>query len=170
MGLDNLLHAVRLVKKRGFKLHVAIGGSGSLRLHLEKLRKVLDLENEVTFMGFVPNNVLPIAYGACDASVVPTAQLECFGIIVLEALASGRTTLVTPVGALPEVMRKIEGEWIAKDATAEGIADLMTAFLRGLLPVHSPEELHELVKQEYSSEKAVNAYERLLFPLGDLAC
>jgi glycosyltransferase involved in cell wall biosynthesis len=164
MGLDNLLNAILLIKKHGYGLHVAIGGSGSLRTHLEKLRDALDLENDVTFMGFVSANILPLAYGACDASVIPTAQLECFGIIALEALACGCTTLVTPVGALPEVMHNFEPKWIARDATSEGIADLLLAFLQRRLPSHQPKELHDLVKQKYSAEKAVDAYERLLFP------
>jgi len=163
MGLDNLLRAIVLIKKLGYGLHVAIGGSGSLRTQLEKLRNALSLENDVTFMGFVPANILPLAYGACDASVIPTAQLECFGIIALEALGCGCTTLVTPVGALPEVMQKFEPKWIARDATSEGIADLLLAFLQRRLPSHPRNELHNLVKQYYSAEKAVNAYERLLF-------
>jgi glycosyltransferase involved in cell wall biosynthesis len=162
MGLDNLLRAIVLVKKYGYGLHVAIGGSGSLRSKLEKMRNELGLEDDVTFMGFMPADSLPLAYGACDASVIPTAQLECFGIIALEALACGCTTLVTPVGALPEVMQNFEPAWIARDATSEGIANILLAFLRKLLPYHEPQELHNLVEQNYSAEKAVNAYERLL--------
>jgi len=162
MGLDNLLQALALVKKRGYGLHVAIGGSGSLRARLEKLRDDLGLQNDVIFMGFVPENHLPLAYGACVASVIPTSQLECFGIIALEALACGRTTLVTPVGALPEVMQNFESEWIAKNATAEGIADLLIAFLKNLLPTHSPQELHDVVERMYSCEQAMMSYEHFL--------
>lgn len=162
MGLDNLIKAVSIVKKEGYDLKVIIGGCGSLRMRLEKYRDRLGLKNAVMFMGFIPGDDLPLAYGACDASLIPTAKLECFGIIALEALACGRTTLVTPVGALPEVMRNIEPRWIARDSNPKGIADLIIAFIKKDLPVHSPHELHRLIEQEYSCEKAMNSYERFI--------
>ena len=162
MGLDNLLQALIMVKKRGFNLHTVIGGSGSMQANLTKLRDALGLQDEVNFMGFVPAAQLPLAYGACDASIIPTAQLECFGIIALEALACGRPTLVTPVGALPEVMRNFEPGWIASDATPEGIADLLVAFLQNRLPTHPPQELHNMIERKYSCGQALMAYERFL--------
>ena len=161
MGLDNLLHALVIVKKRGFCPFTVIGGSGSLRLSLEKLRDELGLHECVRFMGFVPADQLPQAYAACDASIIPTAQLECFGIIALEALACGKTTLVTPIGALPEVMRNFQTEWIARDATAGGIADLMSAFLNDRLPPCSARDVRDVIERKYSYERALSAYERL---------
>jgi glycosyltransferase involved in cell wall biosynthesis len=163
MGLDNLLRALAIVKKRGFHPHTVIGGSGSLRVFLEKLRDELGLHKCVCFMGFVPASILPQAYAACDASIIPTAQLECFGIIALEALACGKTTLVTPVGALPEVMRNFQPEWIARDSTAEGIADLMCSFLNKSLPPFSYRDVQDVIKKKYSFECALTAYERLFF-------
>jgi glycosyltransferase involved in cell wall biosynthesis len=162
MGLDNLLQALTMVKKRGFNPHTVIGGSGSLQANLMKLRNALGLQADVTFMGFVPAAQLPLAYGACDASIIPTAQLECFGLIALEALACGRPTLVTPVGALPEVMQNFEPEWIARDMTPEGIADLLVAFLQNRLPTHPPQELHNMIERKYSYEQAMMAYEHFL--------
>jgi len=162
MGLDNLLKALVLVKRRGFIPLTVIGGSGSMSGHLVKLRDSLGLQEDVMFMGFVPANQLPLAYGACDASIVPTAQLECFGIIVLEALACGKPTLVTPVGALPEVMRDFQMEWIARDATTEGIADLLSAFLDKKLPSSSFCDIRAMIEQKYSYELALSAYERFL--------
>ena len=162
MGLDNLLHAVSIVKKRGFNPHIVIGGSGSLKATLTRLRDAIGLQDCVTFMGFVPAAQVPLAFGACDATIIPTAQLECFGLIALESLACGRPTLVTPVGALPEVMADFESEWIAQDATPEGIADLLVAFLQDRLPTHPPQELHNRVERKYPFEQAYNAYERLL--------
>jgi len=162
MGLDNLLQALALVKKRGFRPYTVIGGSGSLRPSLEKMCDELGLRNDVYFMGFVSANDVPLAYGACDASLIPTAQLECFGIIALEVLACGKPALVTPVGALPEVMRNFQAEWIAHDATANGIADLLTVFLGKRLPPSSFRDIRTVIEREYSYESALSAYERFL--------
>lgn len=162
MGLDNLLRSIALVKKRGFHPYVAIGGSGSCRACLEKMRDKLGLQDDVRFLGFVPADKLPQFYAACDVSVIPTTQLECFGIIALEALACGIPTLVTPVGALPEVMRNFEPRWVALDYTPEAIADLICAYLSGALPKHTAEELRRIIAQRYVVEDAIAEYDRIL--------
>jgi len=162
MGLDNLLSALVLIKQDGFHPYTVIGGSGSWRTRLEKMRDELGLQDDVAFVGFVPADRLPLAYAACDASVIPTAQLECFGIIALEALACGKPTLVTPVGALPEVMRNFEPRWIASDHTPEAIAHLICSHLEGKLPVHTPEELRSNIMQRYTVERAIAEYEQIL--------
>lgn len=162
MGLDNLLKALALVKRRGFSPLTVIGGNGSLKASLIRLRDLLGLQDDVMFMGFVPANQISLAYGACDASIIPTAQLECFGIIALEALACGKPTLVTPVGALPEVMRTFEAQWIASNNTPEGIANLLCDYMRGSLPQHSPDELRAIIRKYYMVERAVEAYEQIL--------
>ena len=164
MGLDNLLHALNIVRTRGHQVHTYIGGSGSQLPSLLALRGKLDLNDEVTFMGFVSGERLPFAYGACDASVIPTAQLECFGIIALEALACGRPTLVTPVGALPEILQPVEPRWIAQGNSPEQIADLLCAYLAGHLPSHSGETLRQNLAVEFSFETALKAYEQVLIP------
>ena len=161
MGLDNLLRALVLVKKQGFHPYTVIGGSGSLKASLIKLRDYLGLQDDVMFIGFVPANKISLVYGACDASIIPTAQLEGFGIIALEALASGKTTLITPVGALPEVMRNFEPQWIASNRTPKGISDLIISYLSGSLPSHPPDELRAVINLQYTTEKAVMAYERV---------
>ncbi len=162
MGLDNLLQSLAIVRQRGYQFHIVIGGNGSQLARLTNLCNVLGLEREVTFMGFVPGEQLALAYGACDASVVPTAQLEGFGIIVLEALACGRPVLVTEVGALPEVMQNFEPKWIARGHAPEDIADLLCAYLAGDLPVHTAETLRETVSERYGFPRALDSYERIL--------
>jgi glycosyltransferase involved in cell wall biosynthesis len=162
MGLDTLLRALDLVRRRGHKLRTFIAGEGSQRVRLEMLRRHLNLESEVTFMGFVPGASLPLAYGACDASLIPTQALECFGIIALESLACGRPTLVTPVGALPEVVNGFEPRWVARDSTPEQIADVLCAFLGGRLPARSAEELRERLTDQYGFARALRTYGQIL--------
>jgi glycosyltransferase involved in cell wall biosynthesis len=162
MGLDNLLRALAIVRERGYQFHAVIGGNGSQLARLTNLRNDLGLESEVTFMGFVPGDKLALAYAACDASIVPTANLECFGIIALEALACGCTTLVTSIGALPEVMAHFEPKWIARGHLPDDIADLVSSYLTGELPAHNSEVLRATLMARYSFLMALNSYDRIL--------
>ena len=98
---------------------------------------------------------MPLVYAACDAFVLPTSDLECFGLIALEALSAGRPVLATPVGAIPEIVRKFEPAWLARSAATEGIADLLRQYLTGKLPQHAPKQLHELVGRDYRAEQVL---------------
>lgn len=162
MGLDKLLHALSIVRRRGYSFHMMIGGEGPLRARLERLRNQLDLDEHVTLLGFVPEETLPLTYAACDASVIPTTLLECFGITALEALACGRSVLATPVGALPEVVGDFEPRWIARSSSPECIADLICSYLHGDLPVHDPQVLRAILGERYSFARALSCYEKLL--------
>ena len=125
MGLDRLLNASHRLLSQGHKFHLMIGGSGSMRRRLEEQAKTLGLNNSVTFLGKIEDRDLPLAYAACDAFVLPTAQLECFGLIALEALSAGQPVLATPVGAIPEIIRNFDASWLARSADPEDIADLL---------------------------------------------
>ena len=101
-------------------------------------------------LGLVSDDVLPIMYGAADAFVLPTAALEGFGLIAVEALACGTPVLATPVGAIPELLSDVEPAWLAADATGEAIASLVGRFFSGGLPRHDPLELRRFVEKRYS--------------------
>lgn len=150
MGLDTLIRALQRVIQHGRCVQLLIGGDGPLRSYLEGLSKELDLAPYCSFLGHVPDEKLPAMYAACDAFVVPTAQLECFGLIILEALASGTPVLATPVGAIPEVLGPVEPRWLAEDQSEVSLARLLEAFLKGNLPSHAPEDLRASVSRRYA--------------------
>lgn len=149
MGLDRLLHACQRVHAMQIRFHLMIGGTGPMRKNLEDLARTLGLKDVVTFLGRIEDLELPTAYGACDAFVLPTAELECFGLIALEALAAGRPVLATPVGAIPEIMARFEPAWLSRSAQTDDFADLLLHYFAGTLPAHSSAELHEQADREF---------------------
>jgi glycosyltransferase involved in cell wall biosynthesis len=155
MGLDRLLLALRQVKSEGFRFRLIVGGTGPLRSQLEALSMQLDLQDSVSFVGFVSEDVLPMMYAAADVFVLPTTALECFGLIALEALACGRPVLATPVGAIPEILKRFEPRWLAQSADTRSISDLVRSYLKSELPDHEPVELRNKVVTDYSRDKIV---------------
>jgi glycosyltransferase involved in cell wall biosynthesis len=158
MGLDRLLKATHRLLEEGLKFHLVIGGSGPLQGMLEEQARTLDVSNSVTFLGRVEDRLLPLAYAACDAFVLPTRALECFGLIALEALSAGRPVLATPVGAIPELIHKFDSSWLARSAGTEAIADLLRQYLTGELPEHAPSQLHDQIRQDYSRERMLGEF------------
>ena len=158
MGLDRLLKATHRLLEEGFKFHLVIGGTGPLQGMLEEQAKALGVSNSVTFLGRVEDRLLPLAYAACDAFVLPTRTLECFGLIALEALSTGRPVLATPVGAIPELIRKFDSSWLARSAGFEDIADLLRQYLAGNLPEQSPSQLHDQICRDYSRDRMLSKF------------
>ncbi|WP_411374117.1 glycosyltransferase family 4 protein [Arthrobacter sp. MPF02] len=85
-------------------LYLIIAGTGSLNGELQSLVRDLRLTDRVRFLGRVSDEALPLVYRAADVSIVPTRELEGFGMIVLESMACGTPVVATRVGGLPEAM------------------------------------------------------------------
>jgi glycosyltransferase involved in cell wall biosynthesis len=161
-GIDMLLHALKLVHEAGHNFQMVIGGNGSQKESLIALRDALGLTDHIRFLGRVDDTDLPRWYSACDVFLLPTHTLECFGIITLEAFASGRPVIATPVGAIPEIVNQVEPRWLSSDNTATAFAHTLSAYLRGELPHHSPEKLRDFALTHYEQKIRLSALEELL--------
>ncbi|KKI00370.1 hypothetical protein EO95_13930 [Methanosarcina sp. 1.H.T.1A.1] len=63
----------------------------------------LNLQNDVIFTGYVPDEDLPALYNAADLFVYPSLY-EGFGLPPLEAMACGTPVIVSNTSSLPEVL------------------------------------------------------------------
>lgn len=122
MGLDNLIRALDLLRRRRPDVLLLVGGAGPLRRELQALAQSLNLDAQVRFLGFVADAELPRYYAAADAFVLPTRALEGFGLVTVEALACGTPVLGTPVGATPEILAPLSPALVFDDATAGAMA------------------------------------------------
>jgi len=108
MGIDLLLRAASVLASRGVRFVVAIGGVGPERDALEALQRELGLQQQVRFIGRVPDDELPELLRAADLVVVPSRSMEGFGLSTAEGLACGTPVLATDSGASPEILGPID--------------------------------------------------------------
>jgi phosphatidylinositol alpha-1,6-mannosyltransferase len=101
-GLDTLLEAAVELRDRD-SLHVVIGGSGPERGEIEDRIRNDRLDN-VHVVGFIPDADLPDYYRAADVFVLPTRTAEGFGLVIMEAAASGVPSIATDSGAPREIV------------------------------------------------------------------
>jgi glycogen synthase len=132
MGLENLIDAVDLLRKRQPDILAVLAGTGPLAGELSALVEQKGLKDHVRMAGFVPDADLPVAYRAANLSVVPSIALEGFGLVVLESLAAGTPALVTPVGGLPEVVSGLSADLIFDGSSANHLAEGLAARLGAL--------------------------------------
>jgi glycogen synthase len=108
----------RLVYEKGFQLALEamprliaevpgtrflVAGSGTHEEELRKQAKELGLMEHGTFLGWIGDDVLRSLYGIADLTVVPSIY-EPFGLVALEAMASGCPVIVADTGGLREVV------------------------------------------------------------------
>jgi len=133
MGLENLINAMKLVKKEHSQALLLIGGKGYLENTLRELIRSHGLEQSVRLLGLIPEEKLASYYQAADLFVLPTRELEGFGLVTLEALSCGTPVIATPVGANLEVVGPLGGEFLCKDTTPEALAERISYWLsRGI--------------------------------------
>jgi len=136
MGLDTLIRAMDVLRRQVPDVLLLIGGTGALRTPLAALVDDLGLGEHVRLLGYIPDTALPRYYQAADAFVLPTRELEGFGLITVEALACGTPVLGTSVGATPEILTPLDASWLFPEATPESMAKRLAEFLAEL--AHDP--------------------------------
>lgn len=149
MGLATLISAMDEVRRRVPEALLLIAGQGPVRTTLEAQVADLQLADHVRFLGFVPDTDLPTVYRAADLVIMPSLQLEGFGLTAVEALAAGTPALVTPVGGLPEVVRDLDPCLILDGCAVGQIADGLIRALREPSTLPAGARCTEFVRLNY---------------------
>lgn len=105
---DFLLRLLHVLDDPAF--HVVYVGNG----HLEAaLRQKADGHPRVHFLGFRNQQAMPEIYRIADVLVLPSRWNETWGLAVNEAMACGRTVLVSDrVGCAPDLVLHDQTGWI----------------------------------------------------------
>jgi glycosyltransferase involved in cell wall biosynthesis len=129
MGLSGLVDAFHQLTVRRPNARLLIAGSGPLAAALEYQIVQLRLADRVLLLGSLPDDRLPDIYRAADVFVLPTRDLEGFGLVTIEALSSGLPVVATPVGASPEILTQLDPSLLARSSSSQDIAEALDAFL-----------------------------------------
>ena len=161
MGHDELLSAFADVREAHPDAHLFVAGDGPLRDRLEGRAESLGVADATTFLGYVPDADLPAAYATADAFVLPTQELEGFGLATLEALASGTPVVATPVGGTVEVLSGLRDQLPADPLTADASAGALSARMRAwasldnALLTEASETCRRYAREEFSWDQTV---------------
>jgi len=101
-GPDLLIDALgRLPAELWSRLRVVIAGDGLLRAEMENRVRAAKLDGTVRFLGRISN--VAGLYNAADLVAVPS-RAECFGLSLVEAMASGCAVVATAIGGMREIV------------------------------------------------------------------
>lgn len=110
-GHDSVIRALPLIRAKAPDVRYVVAGDGRLRDYLETLARNLGVDDAVTFTGAVPDEALPDLYRQCDVFVLASREsrsgggAEGFGIVCLEASATGKPVIAGRSGGLPDAVQ-----------------------------------------------------------------
>lgn len=112
-GADTAIRSLASTERDDVELLIA--GKGRQRSSLEELVRKLNVERQVEFLGYIPEDELPKLYSASDVLVFPPTY-EGFGLVFLEAMACGTPVIGTSVGGVPDIVENGETGYIVNES------------------------------------------------------
>jgi phosphatidyl-myo-inositol dimannoside synthase len=107
-GHDLAISALAALRRSHPRMTYVIVGDGAERARLEALARDLGVADRVVFAGEASVADLPKYYAACDLFLLPNrieqGDVEGFGIVFLEAAATGRAVIAGNSGGVPEAV------------------------------------------------------------------
>jgi len=152
-NISGLLQAFAHLRARYGSGDVALaiaGGKGWLYEETLELVKKLEIEQQVKFLGRVPDEELHKLYVAARCHIHP-AYYEGFGLPPLEAMACGTPTIVSNISSLPEVVG--DAALLVDPRDVEEMAVAMQRLLRD-------DDLHAELREKGLQRARVFSWER----------
>jgi glycogen synthase len=102
-GFHLALDALAPLVRRGERVRFVVAGSGTAESELKAQARQLGLARHGSFLGWAGDDLLHSLYRVADLCIVPSIY-EPFGLVALEAMASGCLCVVADTGGLREVV------------------------------------------------------------------
>jgi phosphatidyl-myo-inositol dimannoside synthase len=109
-GIDTVLRALPAIVEQHPGVRYAIAGEGEDRGRLAALAAQLGVASRVEWLGYVSHDRLGPLYASADLFVLPSrsiperADIEGFGLVLLEAQASGTPVIAAQSGGMPDAV------------------------------------------------------------------
>ena len=132
---------------------------------LQEMARELHIEDQVTFIGSVPQETLPLFYSAADVCVMPS-YYESFGMVALESLACGTPIVATDVGGMRRIIRRSETGRIVSDNSPRHLASNISDLLSQTEEQEQHIEMRRAIMAEFSwaniADTMLQEYDRIL--------
>ena len=128
-GLIDVLVSLRDVVKENAQTHLVAIGDGSEMEAAKLFVQNNQLNDFVTFTGFIPEKQIIPYYSNVDALVFPTYHQEGFPMVVFQSLAAGLPIITTRIRACADYLQEPENVLWVEAKNIQSIKDAMLKFI-----------------------------------------
>lgn len=123
-GQDRVMSLIPALRARGHDVVFLIAGAGDDQVRLAAYAREHGIAEHVRFLGNVPADQMADLYRAADLYLMPSAG-EGFGIVFLEAMASGTPALGLAIGGATDALGRGLGEAVDEGDLLESISRVL---------------------------------------------
>lgn len=165
-GLEYLIQAMKMVVNRYPNSYLMLIGDGPIKHKLIELATTLSLNENVTFVGNVPNNSVPRYLHHADIFVLPSLS-EGLPVSLLEAMAAGKPVIASNVGGISDLIKDGINGFLVESKDAEQIAKKINYLLehpaeRIRMGLESKKLVEENFTWDKIAEKTIEIYRNIL--------
>ncbi len=158
-GIDVAIRAAALLLRRRRRFRWVVAGEGKERPALEALVRELRVEDVFSLAGLRPDAIGLTK--SCDLLVLPS-RWEGMGLVLLDALASGRPVVATDIGGVRDVITHEEHGLLVPPEDPVALADAIERMLDDpALARATAERGRVMVRGRFTVDRMVRAHEEL---------
>jgi glycosyltransferase involved in cell wall biosynthesis len=161
-GIDILLNAVALTGDLNLTVH--IGGTGKLLDDYKSLAARFGITDKCIFYGEIKHENKSAFYSGLDVYIMASRR-ETFGVVVVEAMASGLPIIATRCGGPEEIVTTSTGILIDKENPAELANAIREISVK--LKLYNADAIRGYAVSGYSPEKVCGAITALYHTILD---
>jgi len=160
--VDIVIRAFQSVLKH-VDAYLVIGGKGIEKDRLMQLSRELGVSSRVIFTGYIPERELPFYYAMADLFVFHST-FETLGLVLLQAMASGKAVVSVNSTAIPEVIDSGKNGLLVEPLKPEKFADAVLSLLKNSKQMERyGVNSREKVEKEFNWDSISNRYEEIFF-------
>jgi glycosyltransferase involved in cell wall biosynthesis len=161
-GMDYLIKAFKIVLEKYPNTRLHIAGQGPEENNLKKLVRNLNIENKVKFLGYLADKNIPTFYNKIDIFALTSIRRESFGLVAAEAGACEKSSVVTNISGLTEVVENDETGFVVKSKNIEAIAGALIKLIENKeLREKFGRNARQRVLENFTEEKMIEEFEKI---------
>ena len=161
-GIKVLMEACLLLKKADYEFELNLYGFGNLKSFILDFTKKHFLQNSIFLKGVVPNEMINNVLIENDLFVLPSYK-ESFGVVIIEALASGLPVISTNCGGPETIVTNKELGEIIEPGNPELLKNTIIKVFKNYSS-YDPIRLHNHIKKHYDwdyiGNKIIETYKK----------
>ena len=157
-AVQYFLKVISKISKSEDRMKFMIVGDGPEKAKLMNLSRTLKIEDKLVFTGFVPDSTLPSYYAACDIFTLHTLY-EGLGVVLLEAIASGKPVVTTIAGGTIDVIQNGVNGLLVKPKDVNAFANAILTLAKNKdLRIKMGERGRKMAVDKFDWEKIAEKY------------
>ena len=165
-GVEDFIRAIGLAKSKLPDLTALIIGEGQDREAFEQLTKSLNLDQTITFTGWVDPEKIHDYLSIADIFIGPTRIKEAQGLTFLETMSANTPVIATRTGGITDFIKDGETGLLVDEVSPKQISDAILQLISNPALIQSlTQKAFKLAELDYSRESSAKNFASLYLEL-----